>query len=294
MLEARYKKFARFNELGGPGIIKKFQRLIFTPTTSVPYMLGKFGLYLKVYRNTELFWGRKTKFVVNDRNAFMFHNVGALYTQPEYKLTRFFIKSLMGNDVFYDVGANYGFYTYLASEFCGEVHTFEPLPVLFDDLMLNLSESKNVVLNKLALSNETGVDSIHLSTDSGVSTINQNSLDVHSYKYGKILEIRTVTLSEYLKNHKKPTVIKLDIEGAENMAIDGGYEFFKENMPTIAMEVWNKTDGGAISMIAVEKLRNMGYQSYSIDSDGELNKLDGDLTNTPSGDNYIFRKPLSQ
>ena len=48
-------------------------------------------------------------------------------------------------------------------------------------------------------------------------------------------------------------------------------------------------------MKAVEKLRNLGYQSYLINKNGELEKVAGDLSiivdkQGLGGDNFIFKK----
>jgi len=49
-------------------------------------------------------------------------------------------------------------------------------------------------------------------------------------------------------------------------------------------------------MVAVDKLRNLGYKSYFIDLNGELNEINGDLSEKVmeenlSNDNFIFLKP---
>jgi len=94
----------------------------------------------------------------------------------------------------------------------------------------------------------------------------------------QIIEVQTITLDDYLKNHKPSTVIKMDFEEAEKLVIEGGINFFKNNSPIISMEVWSKNDNGETSMQAVNLLRNLGYQSFYIDFDGNLHKIDGDLS----------------
>ena len=89
------------------------------------------------------------------RNIFLFLN-GILSGFGEYKLTKFFIKNLKEDDIFYDIGANYGFYSCLAAEFCKEVHLFEPIPFIFDNLKNNFKNHQNVFLNNIALSDKKG------------------------------------------------------------------------------------------------------------------------------------------
>ena len=85
----------------------------------------------------------------------------------------------------------------------------------------------------------------------------------------------------------------MDVEGAESLVIEGGEEFFKNNSPTITMEVWPKNGGGEISMRAVNKLRELGYQSYIIEKDGGLKKNTGDLSKISlnhCSENFVFKK----
>src|SRR5439155_701722 len=118
---------------------------------------------------------------------------------PEHKLTQFFIKNLKAKDVFYDVGSNYGFYSYLASEFCAEVHSFDPSPQVFANLQLNLSGHPNLYLNNVAVSDRNGEATLHISTAPGVSTVSDEFLNARlrlKVKYGKAVTIPTIALDE--------------------------------------------------------------------------------------------------
>ena len=210
------------------------------------------------------------------------------------------IKNLKENDIFYDIGANYGFYTYLALEFCKEVHLFEPIPFIFDNLKDNLKDYQNVFLNNIALSDKKGKVDLFVPESNSIdstagSSIVQETTKAHSYQFNKKIEIEADTLENYFKSHNLPNIIKIDVEGAESLVINGGLEFFKNNSPIISLEVWPPKEGGEISMKAVEKLRNLGYQSYLINKNGELEKVTGDLSiivdkQGLGGDNFIFKK----
>jgi len=146
-----------------------------------------------------------------------------------------------------------------------------------------------MVRQKIYLTKSSGLDA------SGSSTIVEENLNAHYYKFSDSLEIETTNLDNYLKNHNKPTIIKLDVEGAESLVIEGGYEFFKNNSPIIAMEVWSSKEGGEISMKAVEKLRELGYKSYLINENVDLELVNGNLSlivdqENLYDDNFIFKK----
>jgi FkbM family methyltransferase len=296
-LEESFRKIEKFEKFSGQGLIRKIKRLFFSPNIYITYLWYRFNPIKK--REIRLFWGKTINIIFKDKPPF-FSITGTLPDEAEYKLTKFFIKNLKENDIFYDIGANYGFYTYLALEFCKEVHSFEPLPYVFENLKINLENIENVFLNQVALSDKNGKAKIYLPANSGLdalggSTIVEEALDKHYYKFSKSLEIKTTTLDNYLKDHNKPTIIKLDVEGAECLVIKGGYEFFKNNSPLIAMEVWSSKEGGQISMKAVEKLKELGYKSYFINKNGNLELVNGDLSlivdkENLYGDNFIFKK----
>jgi len=54
----------------------------------------------------------------------------------------------------------------------------------------------------------------------------------------KTINVKTVTLTSFMKGKKEPNFIKMDIEGHEVEALEGGYELFKNDFPCkILMEV---------------------------------------------------------
>src|SRR5690606_38517962 len=103
----------------------------------------------------------------------------------------FFIKHIRPTDVFYDIGANYGFYSLLALQLvpAGEVHVFEPLPDVFERIKQNFPADKRLFLNRAALSDRSGeVDffSGSESGSSGTSTMNSDFVADDASAYRKI------------------------------------------------------------------------------------------------------------
>jgi FkbM family methyltransferase len=302
-LESHSLKYKRFNQITEVGLMGKIKRFLSNPEIYLNALKLYFNylIFKKDECRAKLFWGKEIKFLITKKLPF-FAVTGILPGIEEYKLTKFLIKNLKENDIFYDIGANYGFYTYLALEFCKEVHSFEPIPDIINNLKINLINFNNIFLNNLAVSNKNSKIKLyspkiekHFFDSRGSSTIIEEALDQHYYKFLNYIEVQTTTLDDYLKNHKPPTVIKMDVEGAEKLVIEGGMNFFKNNAPIIAMEVWPKNNNSEISMQAVNLLRNLGYKSFYIDFDGNLYKIDGDLSefvakNKKGLDNFIFKK----
>jgi hypothetical protein len=113
----------------------------------------------------------------------------------------------------------------------------------------------------------------HFFDSRGSSTIIEEALDQHYYKFLNYIEVQTTTLDDYLKNHKPPTVIKMDVEGAEKLVIEGGINFFKNKSPIIIMEVWASKEGGEISEKSVEMLKKIEYEPYFINMNGDLENI---------------------
>jgi len=292
----RLEKVHRFEEISGGGMIKRIQHLLVAPSIYLPYVFyAKIGMYRWFLATATLFWGRKIQIPLKDYDALILSMYGGLYGD-ELKLTQYLIKNLQPDDVFYDVGANFGFYTYLASDLCKETHTFEPMPWLADVIKGNIRKNDTITVNAAALSDKNGTIDFYITDSTMVSTINASVAELysaHTHKAFKKIPVPTGTLDDYVATHAKPTFIKIDAEGAEEQIIRGGSSFFSSDAPVIAMEIWGKDNKWELSMSAAEKLRGMGYQSFRLDTEGAIQKVDGNLSEMVSpkgGEDFIFKK----
>ncbi len=291
---AREEAARRFDRHAGSGLVKKVKRLVAAPTISIPYYLRRLGLPRGDGLEIKLFFGRKLRVYANDLDASMLATMGFPSGNPELRLTKFLIKKLQRHDVFYDIGANHGFYTYLAREFCKEVHAFEPLHGVFEGLKANLADDTGVFLNEVALSNREGFAIMHVDRQhTGGSTISESvySLDPCRYDETPKIDVRTMTLDGYVGEHSKPTILKMDVEGAESFVIEGGREFFKYYSPIVAMEVWPAHSQGSLSWKALKTLLELNYTPHVIMPSGDLRRLDmhNPFPKTDT-DNYVFVK----
>ncbi len=132
----------------------------------------------------------------------------------EPKQTQLFIKTLKKGDYFLDIGANVGYYTVLGSKLVGKngkVFALEPEKENFELLWKNieLNGCTNVQPKNLAISDRVG--KIRFSSQKyrkGESTISKSGDFVN-----------TTTLDSYLKGLKRLDCLKMDIEGAEILAL---------------------------------------------------------------------------
>ena len=173
----------------------------------------------------------------------------------EKETLSFFKKAIVPGDVVYDIGANIGFYSLYFSRLVGlngQVHSFEPSAREFVALCENVSLNsiKNVYLNQLAISNETGYIDMAVLEDSAYGAYNTLGTPKHRNVINQSYHheiVRTITLDKYfcLFESKLPTFIKIDVEGAEMLVLEGGANMFsRDNAPTIVIEVCQLTLDG--------------------------------------------------
>ncbi len=290
-LAEKSKIVARYKDLKGHGFRKKFGRLLFLKGKYIVRFFSR-QLSLENEIQVELFWGRKIKLPLKDGAIQPLYYIGTLQKE-ETKLIKFIIKHLKKDDIFFDVGANYGFYSLLAEEIIdhGEIHLFEALPEVFAWIERNFPKT-GIFLNNLALSDKMGTENFFISAnDSTVSTTLSQVANWRNIRHNKC-EVPCINLDEYVKKHKKPTFIKFDIEGGELKALKGGEELFEETNPVISLEVWRGEEGEVFSRKPVEYLQNLGYSSFAIDEEGDLKsvkEIDFHALESSSA-NFIFKK----
>jgi FkbM family methyltransferase len=137
-------------------------------------------------------------------------------------------------DTFIDVGANLGYFTILGSRLVGQggnVVSFEPMPINFEYCKKNiaLNNLDNVTLYNNGLWDREEKKEIAIRTSS-YAEAHFGSLDSHEMK----ATVECITLD---KMNLDPEVIKMDIEGAEPMALKGMLKTLENSKPVLVMEL---------------------------------------------------------
>jgi FkbM family methyltransferase len=161
--------------------------------------------------------------------------------------------------VVWDVGANIGFYSLIASRLVadGEVVAFEPLPANQEAIRRNLAlnEIANVRLVPVALSDAEGEAEleIHASpTWAKLDTSGDTAFKCDGDVSGRV-RVEVSTLDAQLESHAAPDLVKMDIEGAEVAALRGASRLLGEHRPTLICELHGTN--GAVT----ELLESHGY-----------------------------------
>jgi len=186
----------------------------------------------------------------------------------EYGNQGLFHKEVLPGDTVYDVGANVGFFTLLASELVGghgKVVAFEPLPqnLKFLRKHIELNGLANVQVIDKAVANANG--RVLFSCGDGSST-------AHISDKGEI-EVDAVSLDSLIEKRAipPPDFVKIDVEGAESLVLTGAKRILDEYCPCILLSTHAPVVQAANCL---SLLRSSGYDTTSLSGNAE--KVGGD------------------
>jgi FkbM family methyltransferase len=140
----------------------------------------------------------------------------------EYEDMAFLLHYLRDTDEFYDIGANVGAYTILASAVRGcKSYTFEPLPDTFGRLVDQIKINK---MDKLVDAYNKGVGATKdvLEFTNTLNCMNRVNTDPDNKNVTKV----EVTTLDADFSPKSNSLVKIDVEGYESFVVAGGKKFF--------------------------------------------------------------------
>lgn len=197
----------------------------------------------------------------------------------EYSTLQLFSTLVKGGDVIIDVGANSGFYSIFYSKLVGdtgEVHAFEPDTDTYSLLQenLRLNNCGNVLTYNFALSNkESRIEMVSFShrdlkLQSGDSfkyirevpedKMNENKHTINAFRLDDLEEFNTALKIDY---------IKIDVEGAELLVLQGSINTILKYRPIIILELsgeWTKRFNYKPYQLLVF-LNELGYEMEEYD-----------------------------
>lgn len=128
-----------------------------------------------------------------------------VYQKNEYQ-----VESFSPEDVVIDIGAHKGYFTQLCMDKgCKQIHSFEPEPKNFEELMNNLKDYKFFQAYNLAV--------LDRKREKELTIIPGSNTGMHSF-YQKSefkTKVKTVGLDDILINFPKVSLLKVDAEGSE-------------------------------------------------------------------------------
>ena len=142
----------------------------------------------------------------------------------EYEDMSFLLHYLQKDDLFYDIGANVGVYTILASQIKeAKTVSIEPLPLTYEKLLdnININRLTNVVSKNIGVSFEQS----KLYFTSNKDTMNSVALESDD----ETQEVIVDTLDNIAHEYGIPNAIKIDVEGYESNVLDGAKNLLRDD-----------------------------------------------------------------
>lgn len=166
--------------------------------------------------------------------------------------------------VFYDIGSNIGYYSFIANTIIvsGKIYAVEPTAFnndLFKQL-LQVNKKKLAVNNieLLAFAISDSEKEVEFSNNNIFAEGNTYVASAENFS-GKKIKVQCYSIDGLLqKGYAAPDIIKMDIEGAEYDALVGAADTLQKYKPSILLATHNCIEPG-ISQKCVQYLEELGY-----------------------------------
>lgn len=143
--------------------------------------------------------------------------------------------------VIIDVGANIGFESlYFAKKYPANlVYSYEPTTIPYQCLSKSkdINGLNNLKIFKLGVGEESGRVDIHSATketyNKGLASIESN-FDLDNTFEKETIDI--ITLDDHIKENKRVSLIKIDVQGYERKVLEGAADLIKKDRPVIIFE----------------------------------------------------------
>lgn len=188
---------------------------------------------------------------------------GYLLGSYEHEKQNIFFSLISPGFVVFDVGAHVGFYSLLAAKAAGKtgrIYSFEPSPrnqtYLKRHTELNGLGDRIKVFD-VAVSDREGSASFSAGPSSFTGGLSENG----------DFAVRTTSLDSLFEKKEilSPSLIKMDVEGAEYLALQGMEKILKEFHPIILLA----THGEEIKKKCLEFLSGIGYSAEALSGSGD-------------------------
>ncbi|MFN7914586.1 MAG: FkbM family methyltransferase [Vicinamibacterales bacterium] len=190
------------------------------------------------------------------------------YEEPTTEVVKALVRP---GDAAVDVGANIGYFSLLLANITGTsgaVWAFEPVPGTNQRLRQNVAlnnASTITVRNEAVADNDTEQDIFAGPEDhSGIASLRPVDGSTHS------VTVPVRRLTSCLPANTVPRLIKIDVEGAEYLALQGMKDILSAHHPDIVLEVSTEylAEMGHSPVQIHQELAALGYRMYMIAWEG--------------------------
>lgn len=207
--------------------------------------------------------------------AYETSSIGSIYFLGFYDsdVSLFLLKYFNEKGDLLDVGSNIGYYTSLFTQIVtpsAKIVAFEPTPSTYEVLIKNVGGLKQVLTEKIALSDRNG-DLLFYDYGHRHGVFNSSAAQPLAFlkDKGDKIKVKTETLDNWCsRTDTKPSLIKLDTEGTEAGILKQGQKTISTHTPIILLEVgggeaWSKNTAECLDILTTH-----GYFFFELDNEG--------------------------
>ena len=177
------------------------------------------------------------------------------------------LETLRAGDVFYDLGANAGYFSLAAAKKVGNTglaYAFEPMPKNLEYLEKHIAINgvKNVEIIPVAVADKEGAVRFTTGNNLSANTYKQDSTNYETDS--GFIDVPTDTLDHLVYGPQKlrvPNYIKIDVEGAELDVLNGARRLLQEQRPQLLLSTHDRYVDG-IKEECFNVLKSVGYVDF--------------------------------
>jgi FkbM family methyltransferase len=218
----------------------------------------------------------------------------------EQHTTAFLLKSVTPENVCIDVGANFGYFTCLMARLAwqGKTIAFEADPQVFgqlrENVFVNWCEPIVETVNA-AVGDVEGTVTLHRrvgrSANTSMIAPAFDEADPTGVAVAEEFLAECMTLDSLVDRLERVDFVKIDVEGAETLVVNGMHELVRRHRPTVIME-WSvaQADHGGFDLRRLAKqLRSLELEPSIIGPAGDVLPISFDDLATLRYQNIVFK-----
>ena len=178
----------------------------------------------------------------------------------------------------FDIGAHRGFLSgVMAVAGASEVHCFDPNPENTKQLrcLPELNPQLKFVIHEMAIGNHTGTVEFVLMPETSMGKVLESDFQPDAQKMGK-LAVDACRLDDLIATGKipPPGLIKIDVEGAEELVLKGAVNLLEKHRPNIILEAHSQK----LACQCMHLLEDSGYKVEPLNQQTSTEHTFGDST----------------
>ncbi len=192
---------------------------------------------------------------------------------------------------FFDIGANYGIYTFLFGKKADKVFVFEPIEECINYIKLGYKKNNIVYINKI-VSDTNQKKLIKIPIYDNQKIFGKSSVDNQFAKSEK-RELQALSLDEFIKeanfDRELLGILKIDCEGHELNIIKGAKNFLKNSKLLLLIEIEKRHNPKFLNVFM--ELINLNYDVFIFKNKNlqELENINEIETIMKNENNFLFK-----